>query len=50
MIDNEEKKNAELIGAQGKPVDMGGYYIPDIIKTSAAMRPSPTLNTIIDSI
>lgn len=48
MIDNEEKINAELIGAQGKPVDMGGYYMPDIDKTSAAMRPSPTLNAIID--
>ncbi len=49
LIDNEEKINAELIGAQGKPVDIGGYYMPDIDKTSAAMRPSPTLNAIIDS-
>ena len=40
--------NAELIGAQGKPVDMGGYYFPDPVKTGAAMRPSPTLNAIID--
>ncbi|QXE92697.1 NADP-dependent isocitrate dehydrogenase [Geomonas subterranea] len=47
---NEEKINAELIGAQGKPVDMGGYYHPDDKKTEAAMRPSATLNAIIDSI
>jgi len=41
---NEAKINAELIGAQGKPVDTGGYYAPDFGKTSAAMRPSATLN------
>jgi isocitrate dehydrogenase len=50
MLDKEDKINAELIGVQGNPVDMGGYYMPDIDKTSAAMRPSPTLNAIIDSI
>ena len=36
--------NAELIAAQGKPMDTGGYYLPDTAKTSAAMRPSKTLN------
>jgi isocitrate dehydrogenase len=41
---NEAKINAELIGAQGKPVDVGGYYLPDDAKASAAMRPSKTLN------
>ncbi|MBJ6799829.1 NADP-dependent isocitrate dehydrogenase [Geomonas propionica] len=50
LQDNEEKINAELIGAQGKPVDMGGYYHPSDAKTEAAMRPSATLNAIIDSI
>jgi len=40
----EAKINAELIAAQGKPVDTGGYYLPDTAKTSAAMRPSKTLN------
>jgi len=50
LIENEEKINAELLGAQGKPVDMGGYYYPDLEKTARAMRPSPTLNTIIDAI
>lgn len=48
--DNEAKINEELIGAQGKPVDMGGYYHPDFKKTEKAMRPSPTLNRIIDAI
>ncbi len=41
---NEAKINAELIGAQGKPVDMGGYYLPNDAMVSAAMRPSATLN------
>jgi isocitrate dehydrogenase len=44
---NEAKINAELIGAQGKPVDTGGYYLPDPAKTSAAMRPSATLNAAL---
>ncbi|MEW5727524.1 MAG: NADP-dependent isocitrate dehydrogenase [Pseudomonadota bacterium] len=47
---NEDKINAELIAAQGKPVDMGGYYHPDFAKTSAAMRPSPTLNQALAAI
>jgi len=47
---SEATINAELIGAQGKPVDMGGYYRPDPVKTGAAMRPSPTLNAIIDAL
>lgn len=37
----------ELTSAQGNPVDIGGYYVPDAQKTSSAMRPSPTLNTIV---
>jgi isocitrate dehydrogenase len=41
---NEAKIDAELIAAQGKSVDTGGYYLPDQAKTSAAMRPSKTLN------
>ncbi|MTW15390.1 NADP-dependent isocitrate dehydrogenase [Rhodoplanes serenus] len=47
LAKNEAKINAELIGAQGKPVDTGGYYLPDAAKTSAAMRPSATLNAAI---
>ncbi|MBI1824393.1 MAG: NADP-dependent isocitrate dehydrogenase [Nitrospirae bacterium] len=50
LEENEAKISAELIGAQGKPVDLGGYYHPDEKKTIKAMRPSPTLNAIIDSI
>jgi len=44
---NEAKINAELIAAQGKPVDTGGYYLPDQAKTSAGMRPSATLNAAL---
>jgi isocitrate dehydrogenase len=44
---NEKKINDELIAAQGKPVDTGGYYLPDPAKTSPAMRPSATLNAAL---
>jgi isocitrate dehydrogenase len=47
---NEAKINAELIGAQGKPADVGGYYLPDDKKASAAMRPSATLNAALASL
>ena len=47
---NEAKINEELLAAQGKAVDMGGYYHPDKAKVAKAMRPSPTLNAIIDSL
>jgi isocitrate dehydrogenase len=50
LTDNEPKIVAELLGAQGKPVDMGGYYHPNDEKTTKAMRPSPTLNAIVDAI
>jgi len=50
LADNETKINDELIGAQGKTQDIGGYYHPDDAKAYKAMRPSPTLNGIIDSI
>ncbi len=43
----EAKINAELLAAQGKPVDTGGYYLPDEAKTSAGMRPSATLNAAL---
>jgi isocitrate dehydrogenase len=46
---NEDTIIAELNAAQGAPVDIGGYYHPDAARTTAAMRPSPTLNAIIDS-
>ncbi len=47
---SEQKINGELIGAQGKPQDINGYYWPDKAKAEAAMRPSETLNAIIASI
>ncbi len=50
LKDNEAKIVAELDAAQGKPADIGGYYFPDPAKTSKAMRPSATLNAIIDAI
>ncbi|GAA1788401.1 NADP-dependent isocitrate dehydrogenase [Nostocoides veronense] len=44
----EAQINDELLGVQGSPADIGGYYRPDPDKTSAVMRPSATLNTIVD--
>jgi len=48
--ENAEKIAAELLAAQGKKVDIGGYYPPDDAKCAAAMRPSATFNRIIDGI
>jgi isocitrate dehydrogenase len=50
LAGKEATINQELLAAQGKPADVGGYYLPDPCKTARAMRPSPTLNAIIDSI
>ncbi len=50
LVDNEAKIVEELNAEQGKPVDIGGYYLPDAKKTSMAMRPSATLNAIVDAI
>ncbi|SDI08786.1 NADP-dependent isocitrate dehydrogenase [Paraburkholderia phenazinium] len=50
MADNEAKIIEELAAAQGKPVDIGGYYRPNVDLTSKAMRPSATLNKIVDSV
>jgi isocitrate dehydrogenase len=49
LIANEAKISEELLAAQGKPVDLGGYYHPDLEKTSRAMRPSATFNGIWDA-
>jgi isocitrate dehydrogenase len=46
----ESAVNDELIGAQGPANDVGGYFQPDPALAAAAMRPSPTLNAIIDAI
>jgi isocitrate dehydrogenase len=50
LADKESTIAAELIAAQGKPQDLGGYYQPDPVKTSKAMRPSATLNAILESV
>jgi isocitrate dehydrogenase len=47
---DEQKIVGELIGAQGKKVDIGGYYHPSPAKCSEAMRPSATLNAVLASI
>jgi len=44
---NEQVIDAELKAAQGKPVDVGGYYHPDDAKANAALRPSKTLNAVL---
>ncbi|WP_375324732.1 NADP-dependent isocitrate dehydrogenase [Flagellimonas sp. GZD32] len=49
MSSNEEKIAQELIDAQGSPVNIGGYYLPDPVLASKAMRPSATLNAILDA-
>ena len=50
MEANEEKILQELIDCQGQPMEIGGYYIPDDNMAAKAMRPSATLNAIIDAI
>jgi len=50
LSDNEHKILEELDAAQGDPVDIGGYFMPDAQKASEAMRPSQTLNKIISDI
>ena len=50
LSDNENKIQEELDAAQGDPVDIGGYFMPDDQKASEAMRPSQTLNKIISDI
>lgn len=47
---NEEKIVAELLDAQGSPADLGGYYKPEDAKASAVMRPSATLNDVVDGL
>ncbi len=47
---NEAKINEELLAAQGSPVDIGGYFRPDLALVTKEMRPSATLNAIIDAI
>jgi len=50
LLKNETKINSEMIEVQGKPADIGGYYRPNEAKLNEVMRPSATLNSIIDHI
>ena len=50
MADSEDQINAELLSAQGSAVDIGGYYQPNDELAANAMRPSATMNAIIDAI
>jgi len=50
LTDNEAKIAKELLAVQGKPVDMGGYYLADFGKISSAMRPSATFNAALKAI
>ncbi len=49
LAENEGKIVEELLAAQGSPVDLGGYYLPDETATERQMRPSPTFNAVIDA-
>ena len=50
LADSEEKIVQELVEAQGTPMDIGGYYRPDAEMAANVMRPSATLNAIVDAI
>ena len=50
LASNESIILEELLAAQGRPVDIGGYYKPDEQMTTNAMRPSTTLNAILEGI
>ena len=49
LEENEAKITEELLAAQGDPVDIGGYYMPDEETATRVMRPSATFNAIIDA-
>jgi isocitrate dehydrogenase len=50
LTENEAKVIAELSAVQGKPADIGGYYLADPAKVQAVMRPSPTFNQALDGL
>jgi isocitrate dehydrogenase len=47
---SEQQVIDELAAVQGTAADIGGYYLPDLAKINAVMRPSPTFNSAIASI
>ncbi len=50
LTEHADAIDEELLAVQGSPVDLDGYYLPDADLAAAAMRPSPTLNGILDGI
>jgi isocitrate dehydrogenase len=50
LTDNEQKIVGELNAVQGKPVDIGGYFKPDLAKVTAVMRPSATFNAALATV
>jgi isocitrate dehydrogenase len=50
LTENEATIVAELAAVQGKAADIGGYYLPDVAKLDAVMRPSPTLNAALGTV
>ena len=50
LTDNESTIIGELGAVQGKPVDIGGYYMPDAAMLEAVMRPSQTLNSALAAV
>ena len=50
LVANEEKIVSEIMASEGKPTNIGGYYLPDDQLAEKAMRPSATLNAIIDNL
>ncbi|MBM4130244.1 NADP-dependent isocitrate dehydrogenase, partial [bacterium] len=50
LTENEAKIAGELLAAQGRPTDIGGYYHPDDARAAAAMRPSAAFNAVIDAL
>ncbi|MEK8027514.1 NADP-dependent isocitrate dehydrogenase [Pseudaquabacterium rugosum] len=50
LADNEAKIVEELNSVQGQPADIGGYYKPDMAKTTAVMRPSATFNAALEAV
>jgi len=50
LEENEDAINQQMLAAQGQPVDIGGYYLPDPELAAKQMRPSKTFNDIIDAV
>jgi len=50
LAENETRINEELMAAQGHPVELGGYYLPNLETATNAMRPSPTFNSVLETL